>query len=314
MAIQIKTINGIEMPLRTYASERVLTLKDMDNIHGYSTYHFNKRFSEMRKAKNCTLSENKDYYTVPFEVYNMYVPSEKIGGKGGYLITASGYKKIAIKDKSDEYLIKFTSDCYFNDLPVPKKPEPKVEEKQEIKHELKLLPKETEMKVETKSEATDKKMDDVIASIEMLADTMTEFIKMQTKILTEKKKEHEVFLNELKNIIGGYKNENVFTTLCMIDGNGDYQSFKSAVTAAANKMLSLSRKYKSTNDVLSEAYKQLRNQYGTVWEQEKKDFLEANGRGPISTMELEWWIERKPVHKNMLLNKLNDMYEKERRF
>lgn len=309
MAVQMKTINNVEMPLRTYAGQRVLTLKDMDNIHGYKYYHFNARFSDMRKRKSDALIENKDYFAVPFEVYNMYVPTGKIGGKGGYLITAEGYEKIVSSTgNEDEYLIKYTSDCYFDDLPVPKKPEPKPEPK-EIKHELKLV--KTDDKEE--KQINNKKLDDIVASIEMLADTMTEFIKFQTKLLDKQQKQHEEFLTELKNVIGGYNNNNVFSTLYTIDGNGNYQEYKETISRAANKMLTICKKYKSTSDVLCDAYKLLRNQYGTVWEQEKKDFLEANGRGPISTLELEWWIERKPVYKNMLVNKLNDMIAKERR-
>lgn len=313
MAVQMKTINNVEMPLRTYAGQRVLTLKDMDNIHGYKSYHFNARFGDMRKKKKEFLIENRDYFSVPFEVYNIYVPTGKVGGKGGYLITADGYKKIVSSTgNEDDYLIRYTSDCYFDDLPIPKKPEPKIEKEtkkaDEVKHELKLV------KADDKEDKIDnKKIDEIVTSIEMLADTMTEFIKFQTKLLDKQRKQQEEFLTELKNVIGGYKNENVFSTLYTIDGNGSYQEYKETISRAANKMLTICKRYKSTSDVLCDAYKLLRNQYGTVWEQEKKDFLEANGRGPISTLELEWWIERKPVYKNMLVNKLNDMIAKERR-
>ena len=56
----------------------------------------------------------------------------------------------------------------------------------------------------------------------------------------------------------------------------------------------------------------LKRQYGTVWEQEKKEFTNDFKRGPVNTMELEWWIEKKkPSYRNLLIGKLNTIYSNE---
>lgn len=94
--------------------------------------------------------------------------------------------------------------------------------------------------------------------------------------------------------------------------NDDFRQWRQNVMRCANKVISMNKTFKSTNSVLSEAYKLLRNQYGIVWEQDKKDFLDKNGRAPVSTLELEYWIETtKPSHKNLLVAKLDTLCHKD---
>lgn len=94
--------------------------------------------------------------------------------------------------------------------------------------------------------------------------------------------------------------------------NEDFKLWKQNAVRCANKVVSVNKTFKSTNSAFSEAFRLLRNQYGVVWEQEKKEFFEANGRSPVSTLELEYWIETtKPSHKNLLVAKLDTLCHKD---
>lgn len=96
--------------------------------------------------------------------------------------------------------------------------------------------------------------------------------------------------------------------------NSDFRSWKADIMRFANKVVSMNKSYKTTNAVLSEAYTLLRNQYGVVWEQEKREFFEVNQRQPVSTLELQFWIETtKPTYKNLLVAKLDTLCHKDER-
>lgn len=93
--------------------------------------------------------------------------------------------------------------------------------------------------------------------------------------------------------------------------NEDFKNWKYNTIRFANKVLTVDRSYKTTNEVLHKAYELLRKEYGVVWEQEKKEFYNINGRTPVSTLELQYWIETtKPTYKNLLTAKLDTLYHK----
>lgn len=69
------------------------------------------------------------------------------------------------------------------------------------------------------------------------------------------------------------------------------------------------------NAVMNRVYNYLRKNYGICFEQEEKEFYEANGRKPKKTKELMYWVEKtKPVHKGLTLTCthtiVNEMYSK----
>lgn len=284
---RVVTLNGCKYEVRTYDSKRVLTAGDIKNIKSLSGTSYVTNY-----IRRGILKEGEDFYKLPWEVYRMYSKGKnKNSSNGSYLITEKGYKVI-FKNLD-------TIDCdiintYYNDAPKIAK----IKEKDEQNN------KETENNLlnETDLSSNDK-------TIELLSD----FIKMQSNILQEIKDEHIRFLNGLASMF-----DKMVETSINIEKNdsslpteksdiSDYEHFKKMITQYANKVLSNSSKYKTTNDVLSEAYKRLRDQYGVVWEQEKKDFYNTVGRSPISTLELEWWIEKKPIYKELLIGKLETM-------
>lgn len=96
--------------------------------------------------------------------------------------------------------------------------------------------------------------------------------------------------------------------------NDEFRTWKTDIIRFANKVVSVNPKFKNTNAVLSEAYTLLRNQYGLVWEQEQKEFYEVHNRSPITTLELQFWIETtKPTYKNLLVAKLDTLCHKDER-
>ena len=93
--------------------------------------------------------------------------------------------------------------------------------------------------------------------------------------------------------------------------NEDFKNWKYNTIRFANKVLAVDKTYKTTNEVLHKAYELLRKEYGVVWEQEKKEFYNINGRTPVSTLELQYWIETtKPTYKNLLTAKLDTLCHK----
>lgn len=87
-----------------------------------------------------------------------------------------------------------------------------------------------------------------------------------------------------------------------------FRQFKKKATEKANEIISKKAKYKTTNEVYSDVYKLLRAEYGIVWEQEKKEFVEVNGYQPASTLQLCYWIEaNKPTYHNLFFSKLDTL-------
>lgn len=90
--------------------------------------------------------------------------------------------------------------------------------------------------------------------------------------------------------------------------DGGYKRFKKEASEKANTVISKKAKYKTTNQVFSDVYQMLRAEYGVVWEQEKKEFVEVNGYPPASTLQLCYWIEaNKPAYHNLFLSKLDTL-------
>lgn len=284
----IRNINGVELKIRTFDGKRILTTSDLNSI-----FNANKRYMyrlrDFKKKKD--FKESVDYYRVPPEVFRIYSKTQTVAH--GFLITESGYKKI-VYGGEDKYVIQWVDDCYYNDKPKPVKPEPK-----------KLVTKPKKIDAQSKEIITETKV-----SNDDLRDVMIEYIKFQTKILDEQRKMYSEFITELKEILKPEAKVPLIIKEKIIKGNSkDYEVFKKEIRDLANAVLVKNNKYKSTNDVLSAAYKSLRDRYGIVWEQEEKEFYEEVGRKPESTIELQWWIEHKPYYQDLLKNRLIDMKE-----
>ena len=295
---KIISINNLKMRLRTYNGNRVLTLVDLTEILNQTNNRMSKKFYSLNKNKKKALIDGIDYYKLPKETYYMFLNKERKGkgGLGGYLITESGAKKI-LSDE-DDYITKYILNCYYNDF------DPPIKEKELDKT------KDKDKANKTKNKIIEPDID-INKTMYLIGNAFDNLTKKQVDILNEIKKENDRFLNELKGLFEEYQTkENYPDPPLDIEGNQDFHDFKKDITNAANKILSKHADFKSTNDVLSLAYNLLRSQYGVVWEQEKKDFYKQIGRSPVNTLELEWWIERRPEYRNLLIGKLNTIYSK----
>lgn len=95
------TIEDAEMQIREYNGQRVVTLKDIDKVHGKKTDTAKKSFQKHKK--HFVLGE--DYFEITRkELGERYSPKEKIKGNPSlitYLITESGYLMI-VKSFTDD--------------------------------------------------------------------------------------------------------------------------------------------------------------------------------------------------------------------
>ena len=148
------------------------------------------------------------------------------------------------------------------------------------------------------------------------ADLMGRYLDEMRSLIDEERKQKNELLLILKNTI------DILSDRCKVDTaqlaavtmeacNKDFSNFKSNINRLCKKVLEVNSDYKTQNEVLSDAYALLRKEYGVVWEQEKKDFVSVNGRAPVSTLELEFWIEStKPAHENLLSGKIDTLCHK----
>lgn len=185
------------------------------------------------------------------------------------------------------------------DVKADPKPEPV---KEEAKEELKAEPIKLEAQVVPQS--------DISKMFERVIDLQMKQLEAEREANKELREMLKTAIDALNDVAG--RDTAALSEITIEAVNDDFRLWKQNVMRCANKVISMNKTFKSTNSVLSEAYKLLRNQYGVVWEQDKKDFLDKNGRAPVSTLELEYWIETtKPSHKNLLVAKLDTLCHKD---
>ena len=192
-------------------------------------------------------------------------------------------------------------DCNDEDLlkdPEPEhKEEPKVEEKAEPKMETDgILRREPKYYYETPYDHLIKnymaEMHDLIEAERKENAELRDLLKEAIGAISTKTQEQAIEIGHISMELCDY----------------GFRQFKKQATEKANIVMSRHKEYKSTNSVWSDVYKLLRAEYGVVWEQEKKEFLEVNGYSPASTLQLCYWIEaNKPAYHNLFLTKLDTL-------
>lgn len=168
------------------------------------------------------------------------------------------------------------------------------------------------VKVEPKME-TDGVLRSVPNANEDLHKFVTQYMADMRDLIEAERKENAELRTLLKEAIGAINTKtqdqaieigHISMELC----DYGFRQFKKQATEKANLVMSRHKEYKSTNDVFSTAYKLLRAEYGIVWEQEKKEFVEVNGYPPASTLQLCYWIEaNKPQYHKLFLSKLDSL-------
>lgn len=179
-----------------------------------------------------------------------------------------------------------------------------------VKEEVKAESKAEEKIEPIKLEAQVVPQTDISKMFERVMDLQMKHLEAEREANKELREMLKTAIDALNDVAG--RDTAALSEITIEAVNDDFRLWKQNVLRCANKVISLNKDFKSTNSVLSEAYKLLRNQYGVVWEQEKKDFLDKNGRSPVSTLELQYWIEAtKPQNKNLLIAKLDTLCHKD---
>jgi hypothetical protein len=202
-------------------------------------------------------------------------------------------------------------DISKEELLNPEKEETVEEKKPEVvKEVVKEEPKAEEKMEPIKLEAQVVPQTDISKMFERVMDLQMKQLEAEREANKELREMLKTAIDALNDVAG--RDTAALSEITIEAVNDDFRQWKKNVIRLANKVISLNKEFKSTDSVLSEAYRLLRNQYGVVWEQEKKEFLEANGRSPVSTLELQYWIEAtKPQNKNLLIAKLDTLCHKD---
>ena len=228
--------------------------------------------------------------------------------------TISNWKNGTYAPKSEKFVqLCAILDCNDSDLLKDPEPEPKEEPVQIVRSEIAKPDMSASVPRGTFEGYYTPALHGSGTSFGDLTALLHEQINANTKIMEQIQKDNAELREMLKTAIDIIeKRESVdvmqigAVSMELCDYN--FRQFKKTATEKANMVMSKHKTYKSTNSVWSDAYKLLRAEYGVVWEQEKKDFIDVNGYPPASTLQLCYWIEaNKPAYHNLFLTKLDTL-------
>ncbi len=320
MTQEFVTINGIELPVLTIKNKKVLFLGYVPSITDEKMYHslsvtLNRDIKLSDEYKRFT--EGEDYYVIKSdelaECEGLQALNVTKNFKKVLLITKKGLKKIT--PKHYKALVK-----YFTAKPYTKEEEnPIIEDKVEPIADNTTTTNEDVETIKAEIILVKQKNEELVNIVKTLAESqtkmqnaVTEFIQIQTKVVTEMDKAQSKSLEKITSVITT-TGEHLINALAdddsiHINGNGDYDEFCREIKALANDVYASHKdKYKDRNEVLSVCYEELRKVYGVVWEQDKHNFKTTIGRSPMSNLELVWWIEGNINYRDLCKNKLLTM-------
>lgn len=148
---------------------------------------------------------------------------------------------------------------------------------------------------------------------EDLIKLFTQFMNVQMQVIQEEHAANAEFRNVVRTLI-----ENKFEkpiakepeVVVQLKKHVDYEDWKKNINKRIDDIMEITKDfYKSRTSVMKDMYDTLRKEYGIVWEQEAKEFYDAIGRSPVSTLELLWWLEdTRPTYEGLAEGKLDTMY------
>lgn len=296
-------VKGNKIKVRTYNGNRVLNIRDIDKLMGFTKNETSKKvYAATKKAKVSKLVLGTDYAFIPSELASEYKNDgdDYSFPKGCFLLTGSGYMKLFDK-KADETILS----SYYG----IKTKQPEIKDKKPVKDVEETKTDERIVNQATDSLVSNGLIQEFINNCNKVMDIQMQFIENERKA----NEELRGIIKDMVSVISTSVNNNEAINkinIALSDAlDDDFKAWKKKMSEAANKVLSKHSKYKSTNDVFHEAYKLLRKDYGVVWEQEQKEYYEQYGYSAPSTLSLQYWIETtKPEYKNLLIGKLNTLY------
>lgn len=300
-------VNNVPVTIKEWNGQRVVTYADVDRVHGRPEGTCKRNFQYQKSH----FVEGEDYFKLSKDEFRPFGENPNYNyPRGGYLITEKGYL-LLIKSFNDDLAWEVQKQLVAAYFQITKD----ISEKNEKPKRKYTKRKNEELPIIIETPTTTSIMEQPKTNdiLNKFFDVQMKQIELQNKQIQEMSKIMNSMLDYLMNIpkispmttlnsiekIPGINMESVY----------GYEEWKREINKAADMIVNLdSDKYKTRNNVLSDAYRLLRKEYGIVWEQEKKEFYQKMDRSPVNTLELAWYIEQRPIYSNMLLAKLNNIY------
>lgn len=277
------TVNNTELTIKEWNGERVLTFSDVDKVHGRVTGTAKRNFLKNKKH----MVESKDFHKLSMdEIRPLEKNSKHNFPKGAFVLTKSGYLMI-VKSLNDplawEIQRQLVNAYFMLEKIVEQKVEekiqlPSVETKNDMELKLENFLEYQSRLMETEQEKNDEFRKTMMESFSAMAQIIVNQSRMIEQLCGTKPKIEIVEATDVKEV---KQVKPVF-----IEINYDNTAYK-VWTKNINSLL-----YgKDRSKILSDTYYYMNKKYGICWEQEQKDFAEANGRQSKNTMELIFWVE-----------------------
>lgn len=277
------TVNNTELTIKEWNGERVVTFSDIDKVHGRVTGTAKRNFLKNKKH----MVESKDFYKLSMdEIRPLEKNSKHNFPKGAFVLTKSGYLMI-VKSLNDplawEIQRQLVNAYFMLEKIVEQKIEekiqlPSVETKNDMELKLENFLEYQSRLMETEQVKNDEFRKTMMESFSAMAQIIVNQSRMIEQLCGIKPKIEIVEATDVKEVKQ--------VKPVVIEINYDNTAYK-VWTKNINSLL-----YgKDRSKILSDTYYYMNKKYGICWEQEQKDFAEANGRQSKNTMELIFWAE-----------------------
>lgn len=297
--MEVIAINNVNLTLKQWEGKRIITLPEVDKVHGRNRGTSASRF----RTNKDKFIVGQDYFVVTkrefddtfYKLGASDTPKQRPGNPNinMILLTLSGYLMLVkvMNDPLSWIVQKELVNTYF-----------KSKEKQSTE----LIPKEKE---EAKTVELDVKKS-VSPTIEL-----QDFLTVQKEIMEKEAQKNADFremmtqsFSMLSNIIINQNqmieklmekksvpvDETAIEVKDILDAANDFQNWKQGIYNIIGDR-------RAKNEILSETYNYMRKTYGIVWEQHEKEFYECFDRRPVSKLELIYWMEQENnVYKKVL--------------
>lgn len=323
---------GNSITVKEWKGNRVLTMIDVDTLHGKVNGKAYRNFQNNRRK----FAESVDYYKVSCnEVRQLISDTVRADGKkanyprGAVLLTESGYMLLvkSFRDKLSVEIQKKVIDEYFhspkrNEICETETARAKIEPTAEIAPTAEIPPMPNvsyerllgkyEQLLDRQAKALEeerKRCDEIRDMMRAEVKRNEEFRTIMLKVLETVIETSRIETSKVETADSPEETEIRKTPLAT---PSEYTVWKREINRRVDEIVETG-KYADRNEVLRTAYDALRNEYGICFEQYGKEFYRDYGRKATNTMELMHYIEtQNRVCKNLLLSKLVNMLHESR--
>lgn len=271
------TINKVGLPIRMYAGQLVLTLRDVDSVHERVEGTARKRFNDNKKH----FIKGEDFFVLKTDeaarMYGIMAP------RGLVVITETGYLML-VKSFNDEHAWKVQRELingYFR-------------AEGSRGSIMAYLDRHQRMLDDERRENA--KLRHSIESFEkMMNNTLEVLNRLVLNTISQQR------IPDIESMQNGLEDKNSAEEEFLIS----FGSYCKKTNDLCDRIVLLERKG-NRRKVLKEMCNRLTEIYGVCWEQEKKDYIKQHESKP-ETLELIYWMEcEKKVYRNLLCSLLQD--------